>query len=461
MTTATSTVVIYPEPEDVPCSAEYTAHIDDIPLHVHAAKGFAGGTAAWLSFDTPGPVDVRLKVTRYIDEVSLIPAPTGSSAEIIDDGYGLSITVPGPGQFFVKTNGTLELPLYIFANPLETDAPPPPQDSGADLLYFGPGVHKPGRIDLTTGQTLYLAAGAFVHGNVYAENADNIAIRGRGILYCGDIAFGSELAKERLPRVAGNPMVVFKNCKNTLIEGITLFDAVTWNVLLWHCEHARVDNLKIVSERGWSTDGINPVDSRDVIIENCFARCKDDCISIKGHGQRGKPDTWITTSDIVIRNCVFWSENNNALVVGAPTRAKSIERVHFHDITLIKVSNTCGDDAAAMSVYVLDDCEIEDILFERILVHHCTAPLFNVFFRNKLFRIEGTRLPRGGSIRQVAFRDITLEQGPSRRSYIDGLDENHTIENVLFENVVVRGKRIRNAGDLRLIVKHGSDIRFE
>ena len=42
-------------------------------------------------------------------------------------------------NLYVEIEGEEDEPLFLFANPLEAEPPPNPEDPG--VLYFGPGVH--------------------------------------------------------------------------------------------------------------------------------------------------------------------------------------------------------------------------------------------------------------------------------------------------------------------------------
>ena len=86
-----------------------------------------------------------------------------------------------PGdEAVVEINGSEENSLFIFVNPLETDRPDP---SDPDVVYFKAGsVSSRPDIDLKSGQTLYIEGGAIVKGNIKANGADNISIRGCGII---------------------------------------------------------------------------------------------------------------------------------------------------------------------------------------------------------------------------------------------------------------------------------------
>ena len=57
-----------------------------------------------------------------------------------------------------------------------------PNRDAAGVRYFGPGVHHPGKIQLKSGETLYVAGGAVVYTAVEARGAVGVRIRGRGII---------------------------------------------------------------------------------------------------------------------------------------------------------------------------------------------------------------------------------------------------------------------------------------
>lgn len=70
-----------------------------------------------------------------------------------------------PAKLLIEVNKLCKL--LLFANPLEA-APPHPDDP--NVLYFPSGVHEPGEVIAENGQTIYLAPGALVKGNIKAEN---------------------------------------------------------------------------------------------------------------------------------------------------------------------------------------------------------------------------------------------------------------------------------------------------
>lgn len=56
----------------------------------------------------------------------------------------------------------------------------PVQDE--NILYYGPGVHEIGLVELHSNQTVILDAAAVVYGGFVAYGADNITITGTGVL---------------------------------------------------------------------------------------------------------------------------------------------------------------------------------------------------------------------------------------------------------------------------------------
>ena len=51
-----------------------------------------------------------------------------------------------------------------------------------NILYYGPGYHEVGHLELKSNQTLYLAGGAVLDAYVTATDAENVKILGRGII---------------------------------------------------------------------------------------------------------------------------------------------------------------------------------------------------------------------------------------------------------------------------------------
>jgi hypothetical protein len=287
-----------------------------------------------------------------------------------------------------------------------------------------------------------MAAGAEVYGSIKAENASNIRITGSGILNQSHLPFGGK-GEERHP-------LELINCQDVLIDGPIFLEGCTWNIVFRDCDRVTIRNASILSERPYSTDGINPCDSRDVLVENCFIRSKDDCISVKGLQRKTPRAERKAIKGITVRDCLFWSDNNNGLVVGTETWASEICQILFERTDFVKISGTCGDWAAAFAIQALADSHLHNICFSDIDVETCTGNPFSILYLEEVYGIPGEKTPEGALIENVIFRDIRFHSKPRRHSIIQGFDATRPVKNIRFENVRYADQVILCADDMRL-----------
>ncbi|MCL5270201.1 MAG: endopolygalacturonase, partial [bacterium] len=189
---AKAPVVVYPAPADEkPCDL-YTLKVNGQPVFVYQARVSAkplnkmwtgeqrpldqtelAGFATW---DMAGPVEVEVVSSRPAGEVIIRPLRLGIKPEV--SGNRITFKLDAPGPVVVEVDG-IHGALHLFANHLETGAPAP---DAPGVRYFGPGIHRPGRIELKSNETVYIAGGAVVHGVIHAADAEHVRVMGRGIL---------------------------------------------------------------------------------------------------------------------------------------------------------------------------------------------------------------------------------------------------------------------------------------
>ena len=88
----------------------------------------------------------------------------------------MKLEISKPCQAVVEFDG-ISGALHLFADPDKTYEVP-----SEDVIYFGCGEHNVGRIELKSGQTVFIDKGAVVYGEIYAIDAENVKIIGKGIL---------------------------------------------------------------------------------------------------------------------------------------------------------------------------------------------------------------------------------------------------------------------------------------
>lgn len=105
-------------------------------------------------------------------------------------------------------------------------------------------------------------------------------------------------------------------CKNVLIEGVTIKDAPFWMVHPVFCENVAIRDVT-VNSFGYNNDGINPDSCRYVLIENCTLNTGDDAIAIKS-GLNKDGETIAKPSEyIVVRNNEYLTGKGSAATVGS------------------------------------------------------------------------------------------------------------------------------------------------
>ena len=164
---ADAAVVVYPAPPGEVLSTNYTIEVDGKPVVVYLAQTQHEDKRpySFAYFDFSGLVTVKIKTDVPLDKLEVRPSKYGIKPTI-DHGEA-TFTVDKPFNISFEPTGE-NIPLLLFGNPIEKDAPKP---GDTNVIYFGPGIHKPTRIDLTSGQTLYIAGGAVVQSSRHLQRA--------------------------------------------------------------------------------------------------------------------------------------------------------------------------------------------------------------------------------------------------------------------------------------------------
>lgn len=103
-------------------------------------------------------------------------------------------------------------------------------------------------------------------------------------------------------------------CKNILIEGVTITNSPFWCVHLLKSENATVRGVNFTA-RNINNDGVDPEYSKNILIENINFDNGDDNVAIKaGRDTEGRAMA-MPSENIVIRNCKF--KGLHGVVVGS------------------------------------------------------------------------------------------------------------------------------------------------
>jgi hypothetical protein len=314
-------------------------------------------------------------------------------------------------------------------DPPAADTSHPLDDEG--VIYYGPGLHRPegGVIEVKSGQTLYLAGGAVVQAALLVQDAENVTIRGRGIL-CGS----------SWPHLKGPQrwLVNLRDSRNVTVEGIVLRGSYAWTLVPCNCDQVTIHNVKICGGRVYNDDGINPCNSRHVFVRDCFIRSDDDCLALKGLERK-----WGDVADIRVERCVLWCDRARVTLLGHESRAPHMRDILYRDIDVLHY---------VQKIFLLEPGEemiLENVRFEDWRIHGEGQKMLAVV-RPTVNRYMRTQ--SAGHIRDICFQDIEMYGHPGQcQIVIEGYDAEHRAEDVSFRNVRILGQPLsRESANVRL-----------
>jgi hypothetical protein len=448
---AAGTVIVYPAPAGEEMSKDCAVQVEGQAVPVYVAKVAPAeparrwkamddkaksadyfDRAAFAYFDMQGPVKITVTYTEAVASAKVLPA--SYQIRPVVAGKQITLTLNEPRHLSVEINGKWTNALHLFANPPEKDRPKP---DDPNVVYFGPGVHEVGSLEVGDNKTVYVAGGAVVRGVIlptekfsisgysglknyeptFRLKGRNITIRGRGII---DGSRSTTHARH----------LVYVQGTDIRLEGVILRDSSTWTIPVRKSQRVTIDNLKLLGYRA-NSDGIDICNSRDVTVQGCFIRTLDDLVVVKSDKGQGP------TGRIVVKDCVLWNEVAHALSIGAELR-EDVDDVLFTNCDVI---HDLGREWT-LRVYHCDAAKVSNVRFEDIRIEQ-SPRLISVWINKAVWSRDAER----GHIRDVTFKNIRAAADPLRLE-LKGFDAAHAVENVVFQDVVVNGKPLV-AGDLK------------
>lgn len=422
----------------VPSEIIYSAHNDDFTVRVRVPGGDWQDlfeykvtvdadnpqSASMVQFDFSGRVEMMVKVNNgRINDVKI--RPTTKNIQPTIKGNCISFTLDHPAKLSLEVNGDRLHNLHIFANTPETEKPDP---SDPNVVYFGPGIHKPEdrpgnsfRIP-ASGKTVYLAPGSIIKGKFVCDKIENVRFIGRGIIHEPERGFE----------------LLF--CKNIEIDGITVLNPTHYTVYGGEVDGLKINDLKSFSSKGWS-DGIDLMSCSNVDINDIFMRNSDDCIAIYGHRWNFYGDA----RNYNIKNAILWADVAHPINIGlhgdAESEGNMIENLRFSDIDILEHDEDDRNYQGCMAFSVSDRNLVRNVSFENIRVENIQeGQLFNL---RVLFNPKYSAAP-GRGIKNILFKNISYDGHGENPSVIEGYTEECCIDNIRFENVIINGKQIKS-----------------
>lgn len=426
-------LITYPNPADAEAAPEFEVEVNGQKLFVYNTR-----IAAFAYFSFEGKVDVKVTFAGPVYNFDIRPKSKNIEGMLYRNQIRFSIE--NQANLSVEINKNIKRPLFIFANPIETEVP---KKDDPNVIFFEAGkIHYPGEVLVKSNQTVYIEGGSVVRGHFMTGQGKNIKIMGRGIL-----------DNSRYLKGQHRPIEI-NQCDNVLIEGIILTEGRHWSCASTASTNVTYNNLKIISENDWD-DGIDIVGSTNVLVNNCFIRTKDDCIAIKsGVNYFTDFNSSINVDNITIQNSVLWNGVwGNGLEIGFETRSDTIKNVTFKNCDLIHVEGPEG----TFTIHNGDRAVVTNILYEDIRVEDSRGWLIDF----KILESQYSKDKQRGKIENVHFKNITVEGDIFPYSQLLGFDNNHKISGVTLENFVIHGTKVTSTYNGMITTNYADAITFK
>ena len=393
-----------------------------------------GGAEGFLTMESSVSADFLLEFPCTVRKARFRPSLREKTpVEISGNSVHFSLSKARYGVLEVNY-GIPDLPhftAYILVDPVI----PAPEDAlwlkpgihespdycAAKTIAFAPGVHYlPGdRLRPVSGHDIYLAPGAVLKCGLTSERGEKIRIYGSGIF---DGTLVRRNPGENWKGRADDAFIHFFEGRDIIWDGPMIFNSPFWNMVPEGTHDMTIRHHKAVT---WAvnSDGVQPRSCVNLLIEDSFFKCSDDCIAIKTRRASG-----MHSRHIVVRNVVTWNDAGSSLEIGHTSQADLLEDVLFENIEIVRTP------AGLCHIYLIDHSEVRDVRYENIYMegNMCGNAEISFTISRNFYSTDDTR----ARIRRIRLKNLHVEnvfQGAA----LAGYDEEHRIEDVSIDGIYV------------------------
>src|SRR3984957_4905458 len=261
--------------------------------------------------------------------------------------------------------------------------------SGGGTVYIPAGVYLTGTLWMRSNVTLHLESGAKLLGVpdvsafpiwvsrwegtakpthaalICGEDLENIAITGRGTIDGGGRMWWDLFNDKKLSHVRPR-LIRVVNCRNVLIDGITLTNSGFWTLNPVACDNVTISRVTVKNPADSpNTDGINPDSCSNVRISDCYIDVGDDCVTIKSGSEEDGRISPPPSENTTITNCNML-HGHGAVVIGSETSG---------GVRNVVISNCvfCGTDRGIRLKSrrgrggVVEDVRVDNLIMDEVL----------------------------------------------------------------------------------------------
>ena len=374
---------------------KYDLYVD--AKRVLTAASFRNNVANIASF--AGGIEAGNGGTMYLDNLRIWTAATliGSPPAPVFDVASYGAT----GNGSTKDTAAIQAAIDACAG------------SGGSV-YLHDGTFLSSTIELKSGMTLFIDSSAVLRGSGtdadYANlpvpltgGVDNIGLETKRALIF--LRAASNVKIDGGGRIEGNggnwnnsdvanrPVLILPAMTNSLtIRNLYLEEAAMWCLVPVESRYLAIRNLNIYNSVHYNRDGMDVVDCRDLLVEDCTVFAEDDAICFKSGIRTG-------LQNVLVRDC-FIAGSTRANGVKLGTRSYG----QFKDVLVqdIFVKNT---DKAAIALESVDGSDISEVVCRRIEMRATSSPFYLII--GKRGQHPSNDAQKIGSIKNIVFEDIS------------------------------------------------------
>ncbi|WP_367903467.1 glycoside hydrolase family 28 protein [Paenibacillus sp. PL2-23] len=368
-------------------------------------------------------------------------------------------------------------------------------EAGGGTVYVPAGLYMTGRIRLASFLTLELETGATIRFKddfeaypaeqtrwsgyecygysplLFGSGIEHVAIRGGGVIDGQGSAWWNAYRKLRYEGIVPEsvrrleleelnrniresinsnivewdtqflrpPLLQLIDCREVVIEGVTLLNSPFWNTHLVYCDGVRVTGVTFRNPADApNSDGLDVDSCSHVVISDCRFDVGDDCLCLKSgideDGRRvGRPTEYVT-----VTNCIM-QRGHGGIVMGSET-AGGIRHVVVTGCLFIGT-----DRGIRIKTNRARGGGVEDVDIRGIQMRDVLCPIvMNTFYRHGIDEsnplltspdavpvTEGTPV-----VRRISISDVTARGVQAAAAFLYGLPE-MPIEDVVLSHITI------------------------
>ena len=421
-------------------STAFTVTVNGQAVDVaHAAASYD-----FVSFDMTGTVDVAITAAgagfwdRGVDiqpwRLGLRPIRQGQTIRFrLAAPAKLSISRPGDFLNYGRM-------LFLFAG-----SPPPPFPRDPKIHAYQPGVYR-GSLNPKSGETLYLAPGAYFFGSLNLWKVHDVKILGRGtIVYDGPQDPNSDEGWMQKPDWH---CIGALEANDVEIDGLTcIVRSRTWSIQMKDSTGLIFDDLRVIGGNPGNAnqDGMDWLGGGDSIVRDAFLRSSDDVFATQGNWD-GYTDEEILrpghdVQNILIEHSELSTSISNIVRAGWPRKTYNSSNFTLRDSDILHGGiGACGQTFGLLGFWGANGAKGD----------HSNYTFENLFLDNWYSLVQMEQEYPG--LHGFTFRNIwALDQPPLADSTIAG-----DVADVIFDNVKYGQTRAAANADLPLVVSAGA-----